>query len=127
MLVLPRNSSLRIIEHPPPQSLSEPGCLLSATTAARYRPPQAGAWLDPGNWSPRSEVSPRPHSDQVPCHHDRAIFPPDMTYKVSITDTDVTVAGVSINKRALDGVRTNYNPVLTQIIQSAVSVLYRWG
>ena len=32
-----------------------------------------------------------------------------MAFKVSITDTDVTVAGVSINKRALDGVRINYN------------------
>ena len=108
MLVLPKNSSLRLMDQPPPSSLSEPGCLLSSSTPARYRPPEAGAWLDPGNWSPSSEVSPRPHSDQVPCLHDRAVFPPDMAYKVSITDTDVTVAGVSINKRALDGVRPIY-------------------
>ena len=109
MLVLPKNSSLRIIDHPPPSSLSEPGCLLSSNSPARYRPPEAGAWLDPSNWSPRSEVSPRPHSDQVPCHHDRAVFPPDMAFKVSITDTDVTVAGVNINKRTLNGVRTNHD------------------
>ena len=106
MLVLPKNSSLRIIDHPPPSSSSEPGCLLSSSSLARYRSPEAGAWLDPSNWRPSSEVSPRPHSDLVPCHHDRAVFPPDMAFKVSITDTDVTVAGVSINKRALDGVRT---------------------
>ena len=115
MLVLPKNSSLRLMDQPPPSSLSEPGCLLSSSTPARYRPPEAGAWLDPGNWSPSSEVSPRPHSDQVPCLHDRAVFPPDMAYKVSITDTDVTVAGVSINNRALDGVRTNLSPILVLV------------
>ena len=35
---------------------------------------------------------------------DRAVFPPDMTYKVSITEADITVAGVSLNNQVLDGV-----------------------
>ena len=54
-----------------PRSLTEPGCLLASKSPARYKPPEAGAWLDPGNWRPHSELSPRPHSDQVPCRHDR--------------------------------------------------------
>ena len=125
MLVLPKNSSLRITDQAPRSSSSEPGCLLSSSSLARYRPTEAGAWLDPSNWSPGSEVSPRPHSDQVPCHHDRAVFPPDMAFKVSITDTDVTVAGVSINKRALDGVRTNIiGPIIT--ISKIRTVHSRW-
>ena len=124
---MPKNSSLRLMDQPPPGSLSEPGCLLSSSTPARYRPPEAGAWLDPGNWSPSSEVSPRPHTDQVPCRHDRAVFPPDMTYKVSITDTDVTVAGISINKRALNGVKINRSSIMVHsyVIQVGLRAMFR--
>ena len=80
--------------------------MLSGVSEARYKPPAAGAWYDPGNWSPSTKVSPLPHSDQVPCQHDRAVFPPGMTYKVSVEESEVTLSQVSINNKLLDSVAT---------------------
>ena len=105
MLVMPKNSSLQLLSEPSLKTRSQPGCLMSSSTPARYKPPAAGAWLDPGNWRPVSDVTPLPHSDQVPCQHDTAVFPPDMTYKVSIRDHDINVARVSVNNKNLDTVQ----------------------
>ena len=98
-----------MLASPPLSARAEAGCLLSATRPARYKPPAAGAWLDPANWRLDADTeaeaeSPVPHSERVPCQQDRAVFPEDMTYKVSVRDADVTVAGVSINGNSLDEV-----------------------
>ena len=101
---MPKNSSLQLISEPPVRSKSLPGCLLSSTTPAKYKPPEAGSWLDPANWRSSTEVTAQPHSDQVPCQYDRVVFPPQMTYKVSIRDSDVRVAEVVINNKVMDSV-----------------------
>ena len=95
-----------MLPEPSLSTRSEPGCMLSGVSEARYKPPTAGAWYDPGNWSPATLMTPLPHSDQVPCQHDRAVFPPGMTYKVSVEESEVTVSQVRINNKELDSVAT---------------------
>ena len=133
MLVLPRNSSLQMLASPPLSARAEAGCLLSATRPARYKPPAAGAWLDPANWrldadSEAEAESPVPHSERVPCQQDRAVFPEDMTYKVSVRDADVTVAGVSINGNALDevGLRAVFRSQVTADWLAASTLSSYW-
>ena len=41
---------------------------------------------------------------QVPCRHDRAVFPAGMTYKVSVLQSPVSVSRVSISGHSLDSV-----------------------
>ena len=100
MLVLPKNSSLNLLSRPLPDTTPSPGYLL-ANHPAIYKPPTPthGPWLDPSNWSPPGP-SPYPHTHQVPCHYDHAVFPTDMTYKMPVLDADVTVAMLSMNGRA---------------------------
>ena len=100
MLVLPKNSSLNLLSGPLHETKPPPGCLL-ANHPAIYKPPKHGAWLDPSNWLPAGP-SPYPHTHQVPCQHDQAVFPTDMTYKMSLIDADVTVSALSMNGRALN-------------------------
>ena len=98
VLILPKNSSLNLLSRPPHDAKPPPGCLL-ANHPAIYNPPLHGSWLDPSNWTPPGP-SPYPHTHQVPCHYDHAVFPTDMTYKMSVLDADVTVAMLSMNGRA---------------------------
>ena len=104
MLVMPIDSSLELMSKPPASSKTLPGCLLSSTSPAKYKPQKPGSWLDPGNWRPKTEVTALPHSDQVPCQYDRVVFPPQMTYKVSIRDSDIRVGEVVINNKVMDSV-----------------------
>ena len=98
MVVLGEASSLSLES---PASTSRQECL-PPLTPVNFTSPPPGAWLDPANW--RDGLTPRPHSEQVPCQHDRVVFPPDMTYLVSITESDVTVAQLSLAGRSLDNV-----------------------
>ena len=98
MVVLGEASSLSLRS---PASTSRQECL-PPLTPVNFTSPPPGAWLDPANW--RDGLTPRPHSEQVPCQHDRVVFPQDMTYLVSITESDVTVAQLSLAGRSLDNV-----------------------
>ena len=108
MLVLGEGSSLSLS---PSQRLPDrPDCVDSPQSEvvqarkARYKSPPHGAWLDPANWRPGQRASAEPHSEQVPCQHDTVVFPANISYLVSLTETDVTVGHLRLAGRDLDGV-----------------------
>ena len=104
-MVLGEGSSLSLTSRP--RSPSRPDCVSSSLAAAKYISPPPGAWLDPANWragSPSPSSSPRPHSEQVPCQHDTAVFPANISPLASLTQTDVTVGQLRLAGRSLDEV-----------------------
>ena len=101
--MLGQGSSLSLTRSSPSSSRS-PECADSSLVAARYNSPPHGAWLDPANWRPEGSAWPEPHSEQVPCRHDLVVFPSNISYLVSLTETDVTVGQLRIAGRNLDGV-----------------------
>ena len=102
MLVLGEGSSLSLTRTP--RVPSRPDCQDSSLVAAKYKSPPHGVWLDPANWRSDLQASPQPHSEQVPCQHDLVVFPSDISYLVSLTETDVTVGQLRLAGRNLDGV-----------------------
>ena len=101
LLILPKNSSFSLLSGPPKDEIPPGGCLLTNRPAV-YKPPRHGAWLDPSNWIPIDQDSAKPHTHQVPCHHDSVVFPTDMAYKMSATDADIEVSKLLMNGKSFD-------------------------
>ena len=100
MVVVGETGSLRLMSGP--TSSSRPECGNSSVVPATFSSARPGAWLDPANW--RARLSARPDSEQVPCQHDTVILPPNMAYRLALTQADVTVAGLILGGRRLDSV-----------------------
>ncbi|XP_023327575.1 protein amnionless [Eurytemora carolleeae] len=103
-LIFPSTASLTLLNKPPPtmHGKVKEECSMRLESAVYIsRPP--GSWMDPSNWNSKYPT-PIPHTQQVPCKHDTAVFPPNMTYKVSLHEQDVRIGGLIISNIQMSGV-----------------------